>query len=60
MKLGHHKGTKVTEPIVEKNPGGHKWGKRILGVFLMFFVHISASSHHNFLKFHIRNKLNII
>ena len=47
MKLGHHKGTKVTEPDFWKIIlGGHKWEKNpILGVYLMFFVHISASSH---------------
>ena len=47
MKLGHHKGTKVTEPdFWKKNLGGSQVGeKTILGVFLMFFVHISASSH---------------
>ena len=47
MKLVHHKGTKVTEPdFWKKILGGHKWGKTpIFGVFLMFFVHISASSH---------------
>ena len=47
MKLGHHKGTKVTEPdFWKKILGGHKWGKTpILGAFLKFFVHISASSH---------------
>ena len=30
----------------KKSLGGHEWGKTpILGAFLMFFVHISASSH---------------
>ena len=42
MKVGYHKRTKVTEPdfwkkILGENP--------ILGVFLMLFAHISASSH---------------
>ena len=47
IKLGHHKGTKVTEPdFWKKNLGGHKLGKSpILGAFLMFFVHISSSIH---------------
>ena len=44
MKLGHHKGTKVTEPdFWKKILGGHKWEKTpILGAFLMFLVHISV------------------
>ena len=47
MMLEHHKGAKVTEPdFWKKIFWGHKWGKTpIFGVFLMFFVHISSSSH---------------
>ena len=46
MMLGHCKGTNVTEPDFEKNLGVSQMGEdSILGVFLMFFVHISASSH---------------
>ena len=49
MKLGHHKGTKVTEPdFWRKILGGHKWGKTpFLGHFWCFFVHISPSSYVN-------------
>ena len=44
QKLRHHKGIKVTE--FKKILGVLKWEKNpILGAFLMFFVHISASSH---------------
>ena len=47
MMLGNHSGTKVTEPDFEKESrGSHKWEKNtILGAFLMFFVHNSASSN---------------
>ena len=47
MKLGHYKGTKVTEPdFWKKISGGSEMGENpILGAFLMLFVHISASSH---------------
>ena len=47
MKLVHHKGTKVTEPdLWKKILVGRRWRKTpILGAFLMFFVHNSASSH---------------
>ena len=46
MKLGHHKGTKATEPdFWKKIVGGRKWGKTpIFGAFLMFFVHISKTA----------------
>ena len=42
MKLGHHKGTKVTEPNFSKKiSGGHKWGENpnfwgILDVFCLY------------------------
>ena len=46
MKLVHHKGTKVTEPDFWKKILGVSNGeKTIFGAFLMFFDHISASSH---------------
>ena len=46
MKLRHHKGTKVTRArFLKKNLGSHKWEKNILGAFLRFFAHISASSY---------------
>ena len=46
MKLGHHKGTKVTEPdFWKKSLGVTDRGKPTLGAFLLFFAHISASSH---------------
>ena len=46
IKLEHHKGTKVTEPdIWKKSWGVTNGGNPTLEVFLMFFVHTSASSH---------------
>ena len=47
MKLGHHKGTKVTEPDFEKKSWGvtNGWKTPIWGYFWRFFVHISTFSH---------------
>ena len=46
MKLGQHKGTKMTVPIFEKKIlGGSQMGETpIFGSFLMFFVHISKTA----------------
>ena len=44
----------------KKSLGVTNWEKTHFGGIYMFLVHISASSHLNFLKFHVHNKLNII
>ena len=56
MKLGHHKGMKVTEPDFWKKSLGSQVGEEphFWGIFDIF-VYISASSHQDFLKFHIHN-----
>ena len=58
MTLGHHKGTKVTEPDFWKEIlGDHKWGENpIFGTFLMFL----SRSLHPVAKSFWNSKLNII
>ena len=48
MKLGHHKGTKVTEPdFWKKILGGHKWGK--IPIFGAFLIQCSGGPHQLYL-----------
>ena len=53
-------GTKVTEPDFLKKSWGSQMGEKpYFGGIFDVFVHISASSHQDFLKWHLYNKLNV-